>query len=117
MDAAALAKLVGELLLVINLQSGYTLPEAAPVIDFLTHEELQAPGRVHVDPLGYVHLCQGLCLGNLFRSPLRQICSDYDPETYPVVDKILGPNAAGFTFLSSRSILSASIWAEVSWWP
>ena len=73
MDVAALAKLVGELLLFIHLQSGYPLPEAAPQIDFLTHEELQSracsgdcavlgwfpPGRtvyldVRLDPLGNI---------------------------------------------------------------
>ena len=53
------------------------------------HEDLRDPERVHVDPMGWVHLCQGLLMGNIFRSPLERICSAYDPETHPVVGPLL----------------------------
>jgi hypothetical protein len=59
------------------------------------HEDLREPGRVHVDPFGNLHLCQGLSVGNLFRTPLRDICAAYDPETHPVVGPLLRGGPAG----------------------
>jgi MoaA/NifB/PqqE/SkfB family radical SAM enzyme len=52
-------------------------------------EDLRDPGRVHVDPLGYVHICQGLALGNLFRQPLREILACYDPDAHPITGPLL----------------------------
>lgn len=53
--------------------------------DRCPYENLANPGRIHLDPLGYLHLCQGLAIGNLFERPLAQILDEFDPETYPVV--------------------------------
>jgi hypothetical protein len=53
------------------------------------YEDLRDPGRVHVDPLGHLHLCQGLTLGNLFRTPLVEICATYDPDAHPIVGPLL----------------------------
>ena len=39
------------------------------------HEDLKSSDRVHVDPTGHVHLCQGISLGNVFRDSLSSICS------------------------------------------
>lgn len=58
------------------------------------HEELREPGRVHVDPFGHVHLCQGLSLGNLFATPLSAVCAAYDPETHPIVGPLLAGGPA-----------------------
>jgi hypothetical protein len=55
------------------------------------HEDLRAPGRCHLDPLGNLHLCQGLVLGNIFTRPLQEICASYTPEAHP----ICGPLLAG----------------------
>lgn len=49
-----------------------------------SHERLVDPGRVHVDPFGFVHLCQGICIGNLFKTPLKQIMENYDPLNHPI---------------------------------
>jgi MoaA/NifB/PqqE/SkfB family radical SAM enzyme len=58
-------------------------------------EDLREPGRVHVDPLGNVHICQGISLGNVFHTPLEQICADYFPEEHPITGPLLegGPAA------------------------
>lgn len=58
------------------------------------YEDLREPGRVHVDPLGYVHVCQGIAIGNLFRTPLREICRRYEPEAHPIVGPLLGDGPA-----------------------
>ena len=55
------------------------------------HEDLREPGRVHVDPFGNLHICQGISLGNLFQSSLADICRAYDPDSHP----ISGPLLAG----------------------
>ncbi len=59
------------------------------------HEELANPIRVHIDPLGYVHLCQGLAMGNLFQTPLLEMVSGYEPDRHPVCGPLLsgGPAA------------------------
>jgi hypothetical protein len=67
------------------------------------HEDLREPGRVHVDPLGHVHICQGISLGNLFEMPLREICRRYDPDTHPVTGPLL---AGGPAELARRHSIS-----------
>jgi len=59
------------------------------------HEELTSPIRMHIDPLGYVHLCQGLVMGNLFQTPLMEMLAAYVPERHPICDPLLsgGPAA------------------------
>jgi len=53
------------------------------------HEELREPDRVHVDPYGNLHLCQGITIGNMFQRPLTDICREYDPEAHPIVGPLL----------------------------
>jgi hypothetical protein len=55
------------------------------------HEELAAPQRVHVDPFGYAHLCQGLVMGNVWETPLATTVREYDVARHPVA----GPLARG----------------------
>lgn len=52
--------------------------------DSCPHEDLVEPGRVHLDPLGNLHICQGIVIGNLFDKPLKQICEEYDVDSYPI---------------------------------
>jgi len=58
------------------------------------HEDLREPGRVHVDPFGNVHICQGISLGNLFERPLRSICGECDPDSHPIVGALLAGGPA-----------------------
>lgn len=58
------------------------------------HEDLREPGRVHVDPFGNLHICQGIVVGNLLRAPLREICDGYDPESHPIVGPLLAGGPA-----------------------
>jgi len=56
-----------------------------------THEELAHPERVHVDAYGNVHVCQGLSIGNMWKTPLSELLRDYDGAKHPIV----GPLAEG----------------------
>lgn len=58
------------------------------------YEDLRDPGRLHVDPLGYVHICQGISLGNLFDISLREICEGYEPQSHPITGPLLGGGPA-----------------------
>lgn len=58
------------------------------------YEDLVEPGRVHLDPLGNLHICQGISIGNLFERPLKDICADYEPEKHPVVGPLLNGGPA-----------------------
>ncbi|MDO9333193.1 MAG: radical SAM protein [Dehalococcoidales bacterium] len=53
------------------------------------YENLAKPGRVHVDAYGNVHVCQGISIGNLFRTPLKEICKTYDPYNHPIIAPLL----------------------------
>lgn len=55
------------------------------------HEDLEHPGRVHVDAYGNVHLCQGLSMGNLWQTSLSSLVKNYDAATHPIA----GPIASG----------------------
>lgn len=75
------------------------VPRAArrPFREFSTcpHEDLRDPGRSHLDPLGNLHICQGIVLGNVFEKPLKQICEEYEAEAHPICGPLLsgGPAA------------------------
>lgn len=68
--------------------------KAAKLFDSCPYEELREPERVHVDPEGYVHLCQGLVIGNLFEKRLAQLLGDYMPERHPIVARLLAGGPA-----------------------
>lgn len=59
------------------------------------YEDLVEPGRIHLDPLGNLHICQGISIGNLFQQPLKDICASYKPEEHPVVGPLLSGGPAG----------------------
>jgi Radical SAM superfamily len=58
------------------------------------YEDLREPGRIHIDPLGNLHICQGIVIGNLFRTPLREICATYDPDAHPITGPLLSGGPA-----------------------
>lgn len=53
------------------------------------YEDLREPGRVHVDPFGNLHICQGISLGNVFEKSLSEICEAYDPDSHPIISPLL----------------------------
>jgi MoaA/NifB/PqqE/SkfB family radical SAM enzyme len=59
------------------------------------HEDLRDPGRSHLDPLGNLHICQGISLGNVFEHNLMEICANYEAELHPICGPLLkgGPAA------------------------
>jgi MoaA/NifB/PqqE/SkfB family radical SAM enzyme len=67
--------------------------EAKPWEQFVVcpWEDLRAPERIHVDPFGNLHICQGISIGNLLKRSLKEIMRDYDADDHPIV----GPLVAG----------------------
>ena len=59
------------------------------------HEDLRQPGRIHLDPFGNLHICQGIVIGNVFEKPLKEICASFDADTHPICGPLLdgGPVA------------------------
>lgn len=59
------------------------------------YEDLVNPKRVHVDPLSYVHVCQGLTIGNAWQSPFSEIIRSYDHSNHPIIQPLAegGPAA------------------------
>lgn len=54
-------------------------------------EDLRHPERVHIDPYGNLHICQGISIGNLLERTLAEIMGGFEPDSHP----ILGPLLAG----------------------
>ena len=52
-------------------------------------ENLRHPERVHVDPFGHLHICQGISIGNLLERPLTEIMKGFRPDQHPVVGPLL----------------------------
>jgi hypothetical protein len=82
-----------------------TLAPAAPKRawnEFTTcpHENLRDPGRLHVDVLGNLHICQGLSAGNATERSLADVCENFRPEEDPV----LGPLLSGGPAELARSL-------------
>ncbi len=57
-------------------------------------ENFRNPKRVHLDSFGNVHLCQGLSMGNMWKTPLSELVKNYDPDAHPICGPILkgGPS-------------------------
>jgi MoaA/NifB/PqqE/SkfB family radical SAM enzyme len=58
-------------------------------------ENLREPGRVHIDPFGNVHVCQGLSIGNYLETSLAEVLTSYDSDSHPICGPLLkgGPAA------------------------
>ncbi|MEE9554066.1 MAG: radical SAM protein [candidate division Zixibacteria bacterium] len=59
------------------------------VFDECPHEDFEDPGRIHLDPFGYVHACQGIVIGNVWKTPLKEIMEKYDPESHPIIGPLI----------------------------
>lgn len=53
------------------------------------YEELGSPDRVHVDPYGNVHICQGISMGNMWTTPLSDIVANYNADSHPVCGPLI----------------------------
>jgi MoaA/NifB/PqqE/SkfB family radical SAM enzyme len=63
--------------------------------DLCPWETLAEPERVHVDAYGFVHLCQGISMGNMNEVPLNEIIKNYNPLDHPIASALIngGPAA------------------------
>jgi hypothetical protein len=48
------------------------------------YEDLVSPDRLHVDAYGNFQICQGISLGNIWDTPLKDLLKSYDPPGHPV---------------------------------
>jgi hypothetical protein len=74
------------------------------------HENLVDPGRVHIDSLGNMHICQGISLGNIFTSSINEICDAFEPYAHPIIRVLLegGP----YNLLKQYDIPDTSNYAD-----
>jgi hypothetical protein len=68
-----------------------------PVESYRTcpYEELVAPERVHVDAFGNVQVCQGISIGNLWKTRLPEMMANYRASAHPICGPLVrgGPHA------------------------
>jgi MoaA/NifB/PqqE/SkfB family radical SAM enzyme len=58
-------------------------------------EDFSKQSRVHVDPFGYVHVCQGITIGNMKETPLSKLLVGFEPEKHPICGPLLRGGPAG----------------------
>ena len=69
------------------------LASLAPMVPWATftkcpYEDLVHPTRVHVDPFGYLHVCQGIAIGNAWTQPFSHIIETYAAHAHPILDPL-----------------------------
>ncbi|MEE8576906.1 MAG: radical SAM protein [candidate division Zixibacteria bacterium] len=52
-------------------------------------EDLENPGRVHIDSFGHVHICQGLSMGNIWSTPLSELVANYNARSHPICSELI----------------------------
>jgi len=52
-------------------------------------EDFLNQSRVHIDPFGYVHVCQGIAIGNMNETSLKDIFNNFNAEKHPICGPIL----------------------------
>ncbi len=59
------------------------------------YEDFTRQERLHVDSLGYMHVCQGISIGNSWRRPFSKIIEEYNPHENPILEPLIrgGPVA------------------------
>ncbi|MCL6578811.1 MAG: radical SAM protein [Candidatus Bathyarchaeota archaeon] len=59
------------------------------------YENFTNQERVHIDPFGYVHVCQGISIGNAWQKPFAKIIEEYNPYENPILEPLVrgGPVA------------------------
>ncbi|NWG10837.1 radical SAM protein [Candidatus Bathyarchaeota archaeon] len=59
------------------------------------YENFAKQERVHIDPFGYVHACQGIAVGNAWQKPFSKIIQEYSPYENPILEPLVsgGPVA------------------------
>lgn len=64
------------------------------------HEELVVPKRIHVDPYGNTHICQGLSMGSMQEVPLSELDKKYDANMHPICGPLIkgGPAQLAKTY-------------------
>jgi len=53
------------------------------------YPDLADPKYVSIDPYGYLHVCQGIALGNVWKVPLSDLLIDTKPANHPILGPIL----------------------------
>ena len=53
------------------------------------YEDLESPSRIHVDPFGNVHNCQGISMGNMWQTPLSELVRNYKPQAHPICGPLI----------------------------
>jgi MoaA/NifB/PqqE/SkfB family radical SAM enzyme len=48
------------------------------------YEDLESPGRVHIDAYGDIHICQGISMGNVWQTPLSVVDNIWSAASHPI---------------------------------
>ena len=86
------------------------IPQATSTFVECPHENLNDPGRVHIDPLGNMHICQGISIGNVFNSSINEICDGFEPQQNPIIGPLM--DGGPVRLAECYSLTSADTYAD-----
>ncbi|MFW9818494.1 MAG: radical SAM protein [Candidatus Thorarchaeota archaeon] len=53
------------------------------------YEDLEGLGRIHIDPFGNAQICQGLSIGNFWKTPLSELIDNYNANSHPICGPLI----------------------------
>jgi hypothetical protein len=53
------------------------------------YEDLEELGRIHIDSFGNAQICQGLSIGNFWKTPLSELIKKYDANSHPICGPLI----------------------------
>jgi organic radical activating enzyme len=53
------------------------------------YEDLEGLGRIHVDSYGNAQVCQGLSIGNFWKTSLSELIKGYNPKKHPICGPLI----------------------------
>lgn len=53
------------------------------------YEDLEILGRIHIDSYGNAQICQGLSIGNVWKTPLSKMIKEYNPQIHPICGPLI----------------------------
>ena len=73
------------------------------------YENFEKQTRVHIDPFGYVYVCQGISIGNAWQKPFSRVIEEYTPHENPILEPLIrgGPVALVEKFDLSHDVAYA----------
>lgn len=67
------------------------------------------PAMVWIDPYGNVMICYGIIIGNIYSNSLNEIIGEYNPEKFPLLNKLAEHGPKGIFAVAKEKGMNSSV--------